>query len=106
MLAMLPRQPVVGQGLVDVLLHPAGELLVARAPLLQPGGEIGARFTQLASVVDPAQLLQAVVVGLARKMFDAVAKKMPGPNAIDQLSSMLSWPCAWPPVARPRRLAR
>ena len=61
-LMVLARQPVEGQGLLDVLLDPAAQLGVGRLPLGEPGREITPGLSEVPSVVQPAQLAQAVVV--------------------------------------------
>ena len=67
-LVVLRRQLVGGQRLLDVLLDPVAERRVLRLPFRQPAREILPRLGELAAVVEPAQLLQAVVVGLARQV--------------------------------------
>ena len=62
---MLTREPVEGQRLFDCFLDPANEFRIAGAPLGDPGGEILAGLLDRAPVIESAQLLQAVVVGLA-----------------------------------------
>ena len=44
--------------------------------LAEPAGEVLARLGELAAVVEPAQLLQAVVVGLARQVVERVAQEV------------------------------
>src|ERR1700712_5508538 len=73
---MLPREPVEGERVLDDFLDPTRQLLIARRPFLQPRSEISFGLRDLATVIDPAQFLQAVVVGLARQMIERVAQKM------------------------------
>ena len=76
MLMMLARQPVEGQGLFNVLLDPAGQLRVLALPLDQPGGEIPPCLAEIASVVQPAQLLQAVIVDFARHIVERIPQEV------------------------------
>src|SRR5215472_16895456 len=73
---VLARQPVEGQSFVDILFAPAGELRILRRPLGEPGGEIAARLDEITPIVQPAQLLQTVVVDPARHVVERVAQKM------------------------------
>ena len=76
-LMVLARQAVEGEGLLDVLLDPGDEAGVARAPFGEPGGEIARGPPRpIAAVVEPAQLLQAVVVGLARQVVEGVPEEV------------------------------
>lgn len=75
-LVMLRRKPVKAQRLVDVLLHPCAQLPVPALPLLKPRRQVPARLLQVATVVQPPQLLQAIVVRLARQVVKRVAQKM------------------------------
>ena len=71
---MLARQAVEGEGVLDRFLDPIDELLITVAPFGDPGGEIASGLLDISSVIEPAQLLQAVVVGLAREMVQGVAE--------------------------------
>ena len=72
---VLARQAVEGEGLLDGLLGPGDEAWVARPPFGDPGGEIAPGLLDRAAVVEPAQLLQAVVIGLARQVVEGVPRK-------------------------------
>ena len=74
MLMMLARQPVEGERLLDRFLDPCDEPRITRAAFGDPGGEVVAGLFDRAAVVKPAQLLQAVVVGLARQVIEGVAQ--------------------------------
>ena len=76
MLMVLAGQPVEGERLLDGLFDPSDELRVAGRPFGDPGGKIAAGLLDVAPVVEPAQLLQAVVVGLARQMVEGVAQEV------------------------------
>src|SRR3546814_2094034 len=65
-------QPVEGEGLLDRLLGPVGEPGIFGAPSGEPLGEIGAGLGEVAPVVEPAQFLQAVVVGLPWQVIERV----------------------------------
>ena len=73
MLLVLAEQAVEGERLLDRLVDPADELFIADAPFGDPGGEVAAGLLDRAPVIEPAQVLQAVVVGLARQMVEGVA---------------------------------
>jgi len=70
------RQPVIGQRLLDVLFDPAAQLGVLGMPLGEPGGEVAADLDELAPVIDPTQLLQAIVGQFARQMVERISKEM------------------------------
>ena len=76
MLMVLARQPVEGQRLVDILFDPAGELGIFARPLGKPGRQIAARLGKIAAVIQPAQLLQAVVVDPARHVVECIPQEM------------------------------
>lgn len=69
------RQAEVGESLVDVLLHPAGELGVFAALFGEPGSQIAPHLREVAPVVHPAQLEQAIVVDLARHIVERLRRK-------------------------------
>src|SRR5580693_2952940 len=76
MLMVLARQTIEGQRLLNGLFDPGDQLLVAGAPFGDPGGKIAAGLLGRAPVVQPAQLLQTIIVGLARQMVEGVAQKV------------------------------
>jgi hypothetical protein len=65
-LAVPQRQAGVGERLIDVLLHPAGELGVLAAPFAKSGGQNAPYLGEVAPVVHPTELEQAVVVDTLR----------------------------------------
>ncbi|GLS36973.1 hypothetical protein GCM10010869_25650 [Mesorhizobium tianshanense] len=72
--SILPRrQPEEGERLFDVLLDPGGEPGIARRPFGHLCSEIG--LGNVAPVIEPAQLLQAVVAVLARQMIERVPEE-------------------------------
>ena len=73
---VLAWQAVEGEGVFDRVLDPIDELLITVAPFGDPGGEVAADLLDVSPVVEPAQLLQAVVVGLAREMVEGVAEEV------------------------------
>ena len=73
---MLTRQPVEGQGGADLVLDPVGELRILLVPALDPGGEIALRLGEIPAVIEPAQLLQAVVVGLVRQVIQGISQEV------------------------------
>src|SRR3546814_3969665 len=68
--------PVEGEGLLDRLLGPVGEPGIFGAPSGEPLGEIGAGLGEVAPVVEPAQFLQAVVVGLPWQVIERVPQEV------------------------------
>src|SRR2546427_4003296 len=76
---MRQRQFIEALGLLDVLFDPVAELRIFLVSLLQPRSQIASRFFQIPTVVDPTQLLQAVVVGLARRFLMAGKLKAGSP---------------------------
>src|SRR3546814_16753787 len=69
-------QPVEGEGLLDRLLGPVGEPGIFGAPSGEPLGEIGAGLGEVAPVVEPAQFLPAVVVGLPWQVIERVPQEV------------------------------
>ena len=67
-LVMLAWQAVEGLRAADVLFHPVGELRILALPTREPSGEIVLRLGQVAPRIEPAQLLQAIVVSFARQV--------------------------------------
>ena len=65
------------------------ELGIGRLPALQPGGEVAPGLLAIATVVEPAQLLQAVVVHLARHVVECVPQKMHVTALVDGLGQHL-----------------
>ena len=63
---MLAREPVEGERLLNLFLDPPDEFRIAGSPFGDPCGEVLARPLGRTTVVEPAQFLQAIVVGLAR----------------------------------------
>src|SRR4029077_10252568 len=94
MLMVLAGQPVEGEGVLDRFLDPIDELSVAVAPFGDPGGEIAAGLLEVSPVVEPAQLLQAVVVGLARQMVQSVAEEVHVTSLAGRLGEDLADGCA------------
>ena len=76
MLMMLARQAVEGEGFFDCFLDPVDELLIPVFPFGDPCGQVSAGLLDVSPVIEPAQLLQAVVVGLARKMVQGVSEEV------------------------------
>jgi hypothetical protein len=75
---MLARQAIEGQRLLDRLLGPGDQARVAPLPFGNPGGQIAPRLLDRAAVVEPAQLLQAVIIGLARQVIEGIAEEVLG----------------------------
>jgi hypothetical protein len=73
---VLSRQAVEGEGLLDRLLGPGDEAGIARGPFGDPGGEIAPCLLGRAAVVEPAQLLQAIVIGLAGQVVEGVPEEV------------------------------
>ncbi len=73
---MLAPQPIEGEGLLDVVLDPVGELGKLALPALEPGRQIAARLREVAAVIVPAQLLQALVVPLPGHVIQGIPEKM------------------------------
>src|SRR3546814_19407115 len=69
-------QPVEGEGLLDRLLGTVGEPGIFGAPSGQPLGEIRAAIGEAAPVVETAQFLPAVVVGLPWPLIDRFPPKL------------------------------
>ena len=73
---MLAGQPVEGQRLLDVLLDPGTEPGVGRLPFGEPSRQIPPGLGEIAPVVQPAELAQAVVVDLARHVVERIAQEV------------------------------
>jgi len=74
-LVMGQREPVVAQRFLDVVLNPSTELGVFGLPLGQPGGDVAPDLGQVAPVIEPAELLQAVVIDLARNVVEGIPQE-------------------------------
>src|SRR5882762_5908962 len=90
MLMVLTRQAVKRQRLVDVLFDPAGELRILRRPLGEPSGQIAARLGEIAAIVKPTQLLQAIIVDPARHVIEGVPQEMHVAALIGRLRQSLA----------------
>src|SRR3546814_2540950 len=82
-------QPVEGEGLLDRLLGPVGEPGIFGAPSGEPLGEIGAGLGEVAPVVEPAQFLQAVVVGLPWQVIERVPQEVRSEEHTSELQSLM-----------------
>jgi hypothetical protein len=88
MLMMLARKPVEGERLFDGFLDPSDEFWIAGRPFGDPSGEILAGLIDRTAVPrvrplagprtgsEPAQFLQAVVVGLSGQVIESVAQEV------------------------------
>src|SRR3546814_18966482 len=65
-----------GEALLDRLLGPVGEPGIFGAPSGEPLGETGAGLGEVAPAVEPAQFLQAVVVGLPWQGIERVPQEV------------------------------
>jgi hypothetical protein len=68
--------PVIGERLFDVFFNPATELRASLLPLLQPDRQVSLGLLQTTPIIQPAQLHQAVPVGLARQMIESIAQEV------------------------------
>jgi hypothetical protein len=75
-LVMLTWQPEEGQRLFDRLLDPTGQTRIAGRPFGKPGRKISLRLIKVAPIIEPSQLLQAVVTMLAWQVIERVPKEM------------------------------
>src|SRR5690606_38137061 len=75
-LVMGTQQAVERQRLFDGLLNPQAQALVLASPLREPRGKVAAGLLQVTTVVEPAQLGQAIVVGLAWQVVERIAQKV------------------------------
>src|SRR6516165_9907562 len=76
MLMVLAGKPIERERLFNGFLDPSDELRIAGSPFGDPGGEVLAGLLDRPAVVKPAQLLQAVVVGLAGQVIEGVAEEV------------------------------
>jgi hypothetical protein len=76
--AVAERQTEVGQGLFDVVLDPAGELGIFFALFGESGREIAPDLREIAPIIHPAQLQQAVVVDRAGNVIECVPELRKG----------------------------
>jgi transposase len=75
-LVVLARQPEEGQRLLDGLLRPARHARILARPLGQPCGEIDLGLGEIAAVIKPAQLLQAIVAVLLGQMVERIPEEV------------------------------
>jgi hypothetical protein len=73
---MLARKPLESERFLDGFLDPADELGVAGSPFGDPCREVLAGLLDRAAVVEPAQFLQPIVIGLAGQMVEGVAEEV------------------------------
>jgi hypothetical protein len=64
MLMVLARKPVEGERFLDGFFDPTHEFGIAGCPFGDPCGEVLAGLLDRTPIIEPAQFLQAVVVGL------------------------------------------
>ena len=76
MLVVLAGQAVEVERLPDVGFDPVGELRIALLPAREPRLEVLLGFFEVAPVVEPPQLLAAIVVGLAGQIVQRIAEKV------------------------------
>ena len=87
MRVVLTRQAVEVQRLADVCFDPIGELGIARRPAHEPRLQILLGLFESAPVVEPAQLLTTIVVGLAGQRVEGIAEDVhvtPLPHGLGQ----------------------
>jgi len=73
---MLPRQPIKAERFFNIFFHPDTELGIPFAPLQQPGRQILAGFLRVPPIINPAQLLQAIIVSFARQVVERIAQEV------------------------------
>src|SRR5438094_4941304 len=73
---VLARQAIEGEGLLDRLFDPIDQPGIAARPFGDPSGKVLARLFDRAAVVEPPELLQAVVVGLAWQVVERVPQEV------------------------------
>ncbi len=73
---MGPGETVKGQRLTDRILDPVRELGVFRRPLRQPRRQIALGLREIPPVVQPAQLLETVIISLAGEVIQRMAEEV------------------------------
>ena len=76
MRVVLARQAVEVQGLADMRVDPVGELRRALLPAREPRRQVLLGFFESAPVIEPAQFLAAVSVGLPRPSARALRMRL------------------------------
>ena len=76
MLVVGPGEPVKGQRLTDRILDPVRELGVFRRPLRQTRRQVSLGLREIPPVVQSAQLLETVVIGLAGEIIQRIAEEV------------------------------
>ena len=90
MLVVLARQAVEVQRLPDMRFDPVGELGIAGGPACKPRLQVLLGFFEVAPVVEPAQLLAAVVVSLAGQIVERIAEEVNVAALLDRFREELS----------------
>jgi hypothetical protein len=72
-LIMLKRQTVIVEGLRNVFLNPFAQFRVLFLPAIKPLGQILLGFAQIAAVVEPAKLLEAVIICFSRQVVQSIS---------------------------------
>src|SRR5271163_3840753 len=76
MLMVLAWEAIEAQRLFKILFNPGGEPWIFARPSRQPGGQIVERFGQIAAGIEPAQLLQTIVINFARRVVQGITQEM------------------------------
>lgn len=73
---MLPRQAIEAERFFDILFHPSAKLGVAFSSLQQPRRKILSCLLSVAAIIDPAQLLKAIIIGFARQVVERIPQEV------------------------------
>src|SRR6202171_6672464 len=76
MFVMLAGESIEAESFFELLFDPGGQPAILPRPPRQPSRQIAACPGQIAAGVKPAQLLQAIVIDLARYIVQGVAEEM------------------------------
>jgi hypothetical protein len=76
MLVMLAWESIKAQRFFEVPFDLGGAPRIFARPPRQPSRQVAARFDPVAAGVEPAQLLQAIVIDFARDLVQGVAQKV------------------------------
>lgn len=71
-----PREAGEGHGLTDVFLDPVREFGVLRPPAGESVRNVALGLGELGAIIEPAQLLQALVVSLPQQIIHGISQEV------------------------------
>src|SRR5208337_2031632 len=76
MFVMLERQTVIVKRFSYVFFDPCAQLRIFFLPAVQPLGQVLLGLAEITPVINPAKLLEAVIICLSRQVIQGVSQEM------------------------------